>query len=1265
MDASFGVAGIVTKAIPGYSGGAVAVVAQEDGKILVAGEASAGAAEQCLFVMRLLPDGETDQTYGSSGFFYFGNGSGLQHSMKRLLLQTDGRAVVVAQSASTLAAFRLDANGRLDHTFSVVPRAFATPVKVKSATLQSDDRVLICGETAPTDGTTKQGWIIRLTKDGESDVSFGLFGRVNTAGRSATCIAQDFKGRILIVRSASTIWSTDYAAWSLARFSAAGQEETGFAPGLGENRNDDEIRMVLRVGQPDEIVVAKQSTSASSRIWVARLTENGPIAFSNYCTLSSTSVANETLAGMEIQDGGGILVSCNVNYASYNQRYQAGVLQLDYLGEANTNFGTSGLVVASVGTYDSSVAATALQGDGKFLVVGRTGTTGVIGTQLVVARFEPAPAPPPVPSTIEITSHPQSVTSLRATEATFSVAAHVVPPGDPQTVLSYSWFRNGQFLSGGTKPTLTVSASAATAGQYVVRISAGQDSATSEPAVLTVPEPVKILVEPGAQRVALGSSVSLPLRVTGPPPLTCRWTKDGELVSSMTSDAENADFELTFVAAPSSPGSYQAEISSPLGSCRTFAASLEVFQDPLITSTGDEVRNLGDWWQTGVTYKSEDSEVRVEWFKNQRRMPNVEDWTFIGSDAITATDAGMYQAAFANSKCVTWGPSVRIAVTDPEAKQLFAKSGETVRISAAVAGPELTYAWTLDGQPITNSRASGVDTKTLTISNAVPEDNGVYVCMVGYPGVPGECGPVQLFVSAQPPSLAGNSPPGGTVGTPYSFALAATPTAMRFKAARLPAGLTCELETGLISGVPRQAGDFTATVVASNASGQSQATALAFHIDSIPVPIDGRYSGFVSWLSEGETAYRVEIRVLPNGMFSGNMEVCWLKGKRYRVALKGAFALEGDQYVFSKSIKVPGYTVSGGKGTIRLELSPVDRIVGIQFESEVAEGDDLPVLAPSPPSPGPPPVITGCAKHVPWDARRFPATAYLGSYNFELSFDSGAADFEGDGFAIMKVLADGRVIGSGKLPDNTPFVSSAVLFADGSIGLTSWLYHARGYVTAELPIRLGTAPEYANNALRGEISWVKNSRVPTEDGELDLEIDAMARPYDVGKYLPPNTAGRTGPLVMNLVEKPNNLNFTLLEGGEDLNAIATVSRSQAGRSAPNPDRSKSYNRITRLSFNPRSGTFSGELAIYEVTTDDWNLDSDGNPKILRSTRTRTFQGLVTCDSTGTYFRGHGFSRQKIYWIAFDPYNVTIGLGSFRSAWSSEPVELAPVPEEPQ
>jgi hypothetical protein len=72
--------------------------------------------------------------------------------------------------------------------------------------------------------------------------------------------------------------------------------------------------------------------------------------------------------------------------------------------------------------------------------------------------------------------------------------------------------------------------------------------------------------------------------------------------------------------------------------------------------------------------------------------------------------------------------------------------------------------------------------------------------------------------------ITSSSTASGTVGVAFSYQITATNNPTGFNATGLPAGLSVNTTTGLISGTPTAAGSFSVTISANNAAGTGSAT---------------------------------------------------------------------------------------------------------------------------------------------------------------------------------------------------------------------------------------------------------------------------------------------------------------------------------------------------------------------------------------------------------------------------------------------------------
>src|SRR5205807_7868566 len=77
----------------------------------------------------------------------------------------------------------------------------------------------------------------------------------------------------------------------------------------------------------------------------------------------------------------------------------------------------------------------------------------------------------------------------------------------------------------------------------------------------------------------------------------------------------------------------------------------------------------------------------------------------------------------------------------------------------------------------------------------------------------------QTFTIAATPVITSPLTACGTVGSPFSYTITASNNPTSFTASSLPAGLTVNTSTGVISGTPTQARTTNVTITASNGAG--------------------------------------------------------------------------------------------------------------------------------------------------------------------------------------------------------------------------------------------------------------------------------------------------------------------------------------------------------------------------------------------------------------------------------------------------------------
>ena len=95
---------------------------------------------------------------------------------------------------------------------------------------------------------------------------------------------------------------------------------------------------------------------------------------------------------------------------------------------------------------------------------------------------------------------------------------------------------------------------------------------------------------------------------------------------------------------------------------------------------------------------------------------------------------------------------------------------------------------------------------------------------------------VVLVVTPPAPVITSATAVTSVVGQPFSYAINATNAPYVFKASALPAGLTIDTTTGIISGIPTKSGTYIVTIYATNDGGTTKGTVTIILLDPPPPP---------------------------------------------------------------------------------------------------------------------------------------------------------------------------------------------------------------------------------------------------------------------------------------------------------------------------------------------------------------------------------------------------------------------------------------------
>ncbi len=329
LDSSFGENGIVNTRSHYFFND---LALQNDGKILIGGNQN--VYPQSLVLMRFLPDGNLDSTFGENGMV-IGDFGGWKQSAGRLAIQPDGKIVTAGNfyedeySIADLVT-RYNPDGSLDKSFG--QRGFTIiedGVTAPGLALQQDGKIVIGGSDYTGDNSHRKFYLARLTPEGSLDSSFDGDGQVFTDfgkdGDYISDIAIQPDGRIVAVGSSGQPgWNGTIPFIALARYNTDGRLDQSFGEGgkVSIQLQDYSQANAVALQQNGKIVITGFVSFENSNYVVARLLENGsldPAFGTGGITITEVRTTNDRAMDVDLQKDGKIVVggSPDITLARY------------------------------------------------------------------------------------------------------------------------------------------------------------------------------------------------------------------------------------------------------------------------------------------------------------------------------------------------------------------------------------------------------------------------------------------------------------------------------------------------------------------------------------------------------------------------------------------------------------------------------------------------------------------------------------------------------------------------------------------------------------------------------------------------------------------------------------------------------------------------------------------------------------------------------------------------------------------------------------
>ena len=234
-DPSFGAGGIVTTPFFGKGAVADAVAVQPDGKIVVAGFADQASGFNSDFALaRYDSDGTLDASFDGDGIVTT-DLRGQDDNITGLVIQPDGKIVAVGTAGEDIALARYTTDGKLDPKFGnggskTTDLGFVDVAN--GVALTASGQILLAGYTIGAK-LNNDFLLERYNTNGTLDTTFGADGTVKTDISTGDDFAEnlvvDAAGRIILVGESTSPTSPTFTDIALARYHADGTPDTSFA----------------------------------------------------------------------------------------------------------------------------------------------------------------------------------------------------------------------------------------------------------------------------------------------------------------------------------------------------------------------------------------------------------------------------------------------------------------------------------------------------------------------------------------------------------------------------------------------------------------------------------------------------------------------------------------------------------------------------------------------------------------------------------------------------------------------------------------------------------------------------------------------------------------------------------------------------------------------------------------------------------------------------------------------------------------------------
>lgn len=384
LDPTFGTSGVFS----GNTGTGNAAVIDSSDRLIIAGYAADSHNPYHDFALiRLLPDGTLDATFGTNGMVKTDFG---QEAVGQAVgIDSQGRIVVAGTTSNNtvvgnFAVARYNSDGTLDTTFNTTGTTTTdfghNNDQASAVAIDGSDEIIVAG-TADS-GTSLDFALVRYSPDGTLDTTFNGTGKVLTdfSGHDDEGSAVTIDGAGRIVMAGVSIDSSQFETFALARYTPDGSLDPTFGSG-GEVQtlfSGNSWAFGVAIDSLGKIVAAGLSVGASTGndFTLARYNSDGTLdtAFNGTGKVTTDFGASETAHSVAI-DASGRLVAVGA-YILNSGETSFIVARYNSDGSLDSSFGTGGDTTTSFSSGHATATSVEMDSLQRIVVAGiDTGNT--------------------------------------------------------------------------------------------------------------------------------------------------------------------------------------------------------------------------------------------------------------------------------------------------------------------------------------------------------------------------------------------------------------------------------------------------------------------------------------------------------------------------------------------------------------------------------------------------------------------------------------------------------------------------------------------------------------------------------------------------------------------------------------------------------------------------------------------------------------------------------------------------------------------------